>query len=94
MRNSVMTQLTISQYTAIYRELEEFCIKNTKVLLFGEFGNASFPSISDLDVFICLKDESFISDYNKIINFIDSDKTRQYVFFHDPLIIPERYCHF
>jgi hypothetical protein len=90
MRNSEMTQLTISQYAIIYKELEDFCIKNTKVLLFGEFGNASFPSISDLDVFICLKDDSFISDYNKIINFIDADKTRQYVFFHDPLIIPER----
>lgn len=89
MRNSILTQLTIDHYLTVYNDLEKFCIENTGILLFGEFGNASFPSISDLDVFVCLKDENFISDYKKILNFIDSDETRQYLFFHDPLIIPE-----
>lgn len=89
MRNSILTQLTIDRYLTVYNDLEKFCIENTGTLLFGEFGNASFPSISDLDVFVCLKDENFISDYKKILNFIDLDETRQYLFFHDPLIIPE-----
>lgn len=76
-------------YIKEYNELEEFCLNNTNVLLFGEFGSASFPSISDLDVFICLEDVNFQNDINKILGFINSSKIRQYLFFHDPLIIPK-----
>jgi hypothetical protein len=89
MRNSTLKKLESNDYAKVYNELEEFCVKNTNLLLFGEFGNASFPSISDLDVFICLKNQNFLEDHHKIIDFINSDEIRQYLFFHDPLIIPE-----
>ena len=89
MRNSNFRKLEINDYSKAYKDLEEFCIQNTNLLLFGEFGNASFPSISDLDVFICLKDQKFSEDRNKITDFIKSDETRVYLFFHDPLILPE-----
>ena len=76
-------------YITIYNELELFCIKETNPLLIGEFGDASFPSVSDLDVFICLNDNNFAKQRKRIINYIYSDNIRQYVFFHDPLILPE-----
>lgn len=76
-------------YLEAYKDLEEYCIKHTNLLLFGEFGNASFPSISDLDVFICLKNQNFLEDRKRIIDFIASNEVRQYLFFHDPLILPE-----
>ena len=88
MQKSSLLNLKKSDYSQAYKDLEEFCLKNTNLLLFGEFGDASFPSISDLDVFICLKDLEFIDDRAKIIKFIESDDTRKYLFFHDPLIIP------
>lgn len=89
MRNSKFRKLEIIDYSKAYKDLEEYCVQNTNLILFGEFGNASFPSISDLDVFICLEDQNFLEDQHKIIDFIDSDEIRQYLFFHDPLIISE-----
>jgi hypothetical protein len=88
MQNSNLLYLTNTDYSEAYKDLEEFCVENTNLLLYGEFGDASFPSISDLDVFICLKDEEFKDDKAKIIKFIESDENRKYLFFHDPLIIP------
>jgi hypothetical protein len=87
--NKELKILENKDYVKAYKELEGFCIENTQLLLFGEFGNASFPSISDLDVFICLKDQNFKEDYLNIIKFIDKDEIRQYLFFHDPLMLPE-----
>lgn len=89
MQNNKFRKLREEDYIRAYKDLEKFCFNNTKILLFGEFGNASFPSISDLDVFICLKDQNFLQDRDKIINFINSDDIRKYLFFHDPLILPE-----
>lgn len=91
MRNSKFKILSNQDYINTYNELENYCIQHTNILLFGEFGNASFPSISDLDVFICLSDTNFIEDRNKIIDFIDSNEIRKYLFFHDPLILPESF---
>ena len=75
-------------YERAYFELEKFCINHTQLLVFGDFGDASFPSISDLDVFICLEDENFSVNRKKIIDYIKSDKIKEYLFFHDPLILP------
>lgn len=89
MRNSTFKKLSQVDYMNAYKDLESYCIQNTNLLLYGEFGNASFPSISDLDVFICLEDSNFVEDRNNIIAFIDSNDTRKYLFFHDPLILAE-----
>lgn len=89
MRNTEFKYFKYIDYRRIYKELEVFCIKETDPLLIGEFGDSSFPSISDLDVFICLKDHEFAKQKERIVTFIDSSLDRQYIFFHDPLILPE-----
>tara|TARA_B110000879_G_C11119767_1_gene491226 strand:+ start:220 stop:1185 length:966 start_codon:yes stop_codon:yes gene_type:complete len=90
MRNSTeLNYLTKEEYINAYKDLENFCKDKTELLLFGEFGDASFPSISDLDVFICLKDDNFELQRKNIITFINEDEIRKYLFFHDPLILSE-----
>jgi hypothetical protein len=88
MPNNRYTNLTAEDYRDSYSELEDYCINNTNLNIFGEFGNASCPGISDLDVLISLEDKDFASDREKIIHFINQNKTRKYLFFHDPLILP------
>lgn len=90
MQNSSFLKLEFFHYKNAYKELEEYCILNSDLLLFGEFGDASYPSISDLDVFIVLDNEGFQKQREGIIRFINSSKIRKYLFFHDPLILPHR----
>ena len=70
--------LTQKDYEFAYKELQEFCINNFDVLMIGEFGDASCPSISDLDVFICLKDKNFEFERIAILNFINENCIRKY----------------
>ena len=88
MENRHFLNLTDSDYKSAYNRLQEFCQENVGLIQFGEFGDASFPGISDLDVFICLADNNFSGDQQKILSFITKDETLLYLFFHDPLIIP------
>jgi len=91
MRNNPLKKLNDGDYSKTYKDLERFCKENTDLILFGEFGNASCPSISDLDVFICIADDNYHKAHKLIIDFIDADELRCYLFFHDPLIIPESF---
>ncbi|WP_209330311.1 hypothetical protein [Lunatimonas salinarum] len=81
--------LTSEDYQDSFYDLGEFCKKHLSLVLYGQFGNPSFPSISDLDVLICLKDSQFSKERKQILNYIEQDSVRKYLFFHDPLIIPE-----
>jgi hypothetical protein len=81
--------LSILDYVEAYKDLENFCIENVGPLIIGEFGDPSCPSISDLDVFICLKDENFKQQKDAILNYINEREIRTYLFFHDPLIVSE-----
>ncbi|GGZ89298.1 hypothetical protein [Algibacter mikhailovii] len=81
--------LNLEDYRNAYNDLEQFCKTQTKPLIIGEFGDASCPSISDLDVFICLQKNDFQENREKILNYIKKDEIRSYLFFHEPFIISE-----
>lgn len=88
MGSKTYLKLGLEDYKMAYSVLEAFCLENVSVVQFGEFGDASFPGISDLDVFICLEDRNFAEDRKKILEFISKDETLEFLFFHDPMILP------
>ena len=59
MKVNGIKEISRLEYIEAYKDLEKFCVSNLDPLVIGEFGEPSCPSISDLDVFICLKKENF-----------------------------------
>ncbi len=89
MKVNGIKEISRLEYIEAYKDLEKFCVSNLDPLVIGEFGEPSCPSISDLDVFICLKKENFKVQKEAIINYINKSETKKYLFFHDPLIVSE-----
>ena len=84
-----LPNLSQKDYSIAYDDFERFCIQNTTAKVIGYFGEVKNPPISDLDTFICISDENFIRDREKIVSFIASDKVLSYVMEHMPVIIPQ-----
>ena len=74
-------------YELALKELELFCI-DIGVEAFGQFGEVKEPGVSDLDVFICIKDEGVKDKQKKILEFIWEDHNRSYTYWHYPTIVP------
>lgn len=81
--------LGLKDYQRAYSKAERFVRKNDKLVFFGRFGEIKTPSLSDLDVLVCFKDQSFSSSRKEFLNFIRNDKILSYLHIHDPLIISE-----
>lgn len=80
--------LKAHDYVEAYARLETFATQDDRLLMLGQFGEVRNPSISDLDIFVCYKDEGFIDSRQKLIKFVRSDSILNYLCSHDPLIIP------
>lgn len=85
---STLIEKSIEDYQNAYKIVEEFAI-NIDAIMVGQFGEIKHPGISDLDVFICLKDEDYKKGQEDIRLFIEHNADLSYVFTHPPVCIAE-----
>lgn len=62
---------------------------DSNMILWGTFGSVSYPSISDIDLFVCFKDKNFRKSKKELLKIIRTDELLNYLFIHDPLFVSE-----
>lgn len=82
----------ITEYVVAFEKIKNYSIANN-ALLVGQFGSVKYPSISDLDVFVCFKDEDYKQGCFKVDNLIREDASLSYLFTHSPFYVCESMLH-
>lgn len=80
---------SLEDYKKAYLRLEKYCRNTNNVIIVGQFGEVSNPSISDLDIFICINDTNFEKLRVDILDFVLKDSDLKYMCYHEPLIVPK-----
>lgn len=75
-----------ADYEQAYHLIEEYAWDHG-ALAIGQFGVVKWPSISDMDVFICFPDQIYHDGITVIDKIISSNETLSYLFAHSPLYI-------
>jgi hypothetical protein len=79
-------RFSVKDYEKGYEKIQEFAIEN-KATIVGQFGSIKYPSISDLDVFICFEDADYHNGCQLINRFIEQDEILSYLFTHSPVYV-------
>lgn len=82
----------IKDYEETFQRVKDFSIEN-KAVIVGQFGSIKYPSISDLDVFICFEDEEYNEGCKAVDNFIQNDAMASYLFTHSPMYVCKSMLH-
>lgn len=82
----------IKDYEETFQRIKDFSIEN-KAVVVGQFGSIKYPSISDLDVFICFEDQEYKKGCNAVDNFIQTDVMASYLFTHSPMYVCKSMLH-
>ena len=85
---STLIQKNVEDYNKAYKLVEEYAIEQNAIAV-GQFGETKHPGISDLDVFICFKDQYYKKGQEDIRLFIEHNKELCYVFTHPPICVAE-----
>lgn len=78
----------LKEYEEGFEKVKNLSIAN-KALMVGRFGSIKYPSISDLDIFICFKDHEYKQGCLAVDSFIRNDESLSYIFTHSPLYVCE-----
>ncbi|MCK0123655.1 hypothetical protein MWU76_04525 [Gelidibacter sp. F2691] len=83
-----LQEKAVSDYERAYRDVEKFAIANDAIAV-GQFGEIKHPGISDLDVFVCFKDDDYKDGEEKMRSFIEQNGKFTYYFTHPTICISE-----
>ncbi|ANW96314.1 hypothetical protein AXE80_08495 [Wenyingzhuangia fucanilytica] len=82
----------VKEYEDAFEEVKRLSIEYNAIIV-GQFGSIKYPSISDLDVFICFEDHEYKKGCLAIDDFIRSDESLSYLFTHSPLYVCKSMLH-
>lgn len=81
-----------ADYEETFQKIKDISIEN-KAIIVGQFGSIKYPSISDLDVFICFEDKDYKQGCKAVDSFIKTDKMASYLFTHSPMYVCKSMLH-
>lgn len=82
----------VIDYKEAFQKVKNFSIEN-KAIIVGHFGSIKYPTISDLDVFVCFEDDEYEKGCTAVDYFINSDESLSYLFTHSPLYVCKSMLH-
>jgi len=90
--NVKLKKIELEEYSDGYSKVEQIAIEKGAILV-GQFGTIKYPSISDLDMFICFEDVNYQKGCEAVDNYIRNNNSLNYLFTHSPMYVNKSMLH-